>query len=455
MSIPTRVRDYLREQGGKYRVRVVQGAGSFADAVEESGLEPDKVARATVMKAGRVHLMVIHPASRGVDVSALETAFKRSFEYSPRDELTEIFPNCDWRALPPLPGPYCLRAVVDPKLDRLADVYFSVGRLGKFVHTDGETFRRLVNDGWRHPVSSPLAEDGANPVSARTFVAPEITKRIERPDRLPPMPGIATEVLNLRNNPYAHVSELAAIIEQDPTLSAQIIRYASAPFYGYEGEVDSVAMAVARVLGMDFVLDLALGLSLGKSFRSPTDGPLGLNAFWRHATYTAALAQALCNQIDYPNRPSPGIAYLSGLLHNSGYLLLGHLFPRQFQRVNEAVAQAPERSILELEKEAMGMTHTELGLWLASAWDMPIEIMKAAREHHNADYQGDYAVYANLVSLANALLYRHGIGDSETGEVSAALLERVGLTFAKAEAALEAVIESRDALDFMALKMAA
>lgn len=461
MSIPAKVRDYLRKRGGNYRARVFQGACSFTEAVEGAGLPPSRVAQATVLSAGPAYLMIVHPADHEVDIPVVERLFRRSFEPASRQDLEALFYDCDSRALPPVPGAYGLHAVLDPRLEQAKEIYFSLGRLGAFVRTDGQNFGRLLSDARRRSVSFRRIDEESEPpeevpeVFGMSPSQAEMKHRIQQLNDLPPMPGIAAQVLRLRNNPYAHVSELAAIIEQDPSLSAQVIRYASSPFYSYQGRVDSVAMAVARVLGMDFVLDLAFGLSLGRSFHNPAEGPVGLNAFWRHATHAAALSQALCNEIEYLSRPSPGVAYLAGLLHNFGFLLLGHLFPSQFSAVNEALAVAPDRPVREVEREVMGMTHTELGLWLVEAWDMPVEIVEAVREHHDPTYEGDYAVYPHLVYLANALLKRYGIGDSETEEMPADLLQRVGISQEKAEAALESVMAGHEALEFMAGKMAA
>jgi HD-like signal output (HDOD) protein len=283
----------------------------------------------------------------------------------------------------------------------------------------------------------------------------DIRRRIEKVTNLPPMPGIAAEIIRLRNNPYSNASELAAVIEQDPSLSAQLLRYAGSPFYGYQGKLDSVEQAIVRVLGMDFVMDFAFGLALGKPFRNPKEGPLGLDAFWNHAIHTATLSQALCNVIDYSVRPAPGVAYLAGLLHNFGFLLLGHLFRPQFDRLNKAMEAEPQRPIIELEREVIGVTHTELGLWLMEAWDMPREIIETVREHHNVAYRGDYSGYANLVYVANALLARHGIGDAEAVAIPQSLYEAFGLNEADAEAALASVMADREGLDFMARRMAA
>jgi HD-like signal output (HDOD) protein len=307
-----------------------------------------------------------------------------------------------------------------------------------------------VKERTEHPAEGPVAAVAAEPENPEA-----LRERVQRVGKLPPMPGIASQIIRLRANPFANASELAAIIEQDPSLSAQLLRYASSPFYAYQGKVERVEQAIVRVLGMDFVMEFAFGLALGRPFSNPKEGPLGLDAFWNHAVHSASLAQTLCNAMEYSRRPHAGLAYLAGLLHNFGFLLLGHMFRPQFERLNTALMQQPDRPILELEREVLGVTHTELGLWLMEAWDMPREIIEAVREHHNPQYHSDYSEYANLVCLSNQLLRRLGIGDAETMDISPSLLDALGLNEVQAEAALGTVLGGRENLEFIARKMAA
>ena len=86
---------------------------------------------------------------------------------------------------------------------------------------------------------------------------------------------------------------------------------------------------------------------------------------------------------------------------------------------------------------------------------MPREVIEAVTEHHNPQHSGDFAIYANLVYIANVLLKRHGIGDSESVEIPAEMLERYGLDEAQLETALATVLDDAEGLEFMAGKMAA
>ncbi|MCW8919245.1 MAG: HDOD domain-containing protein [Gammaproteobacteria bacterium] len=457
MNIPSTVRTFLANSRLRFKGRQIASADSPADSFEAivalAGVPLSRVVKPVLVKAGGARLMVVIRADQELDLASLKELFKRDFTLCSEGEVRELLPNCDLQALPPLAEPYGLRSVVDAAVAEMPSLYFATGTASLLIATSGAEFvGKLHEAGWK---GRSLVKGGSSDSSVVASPGEAMRKKVQAVNELPAMPGLAAEIIRIRNNPYANASELTAVIEQDPSLSAQVIRYAGSPLYAYQGKINSVEQAIVRVLGMDFVEDLAFGLSLGKAFKNPKTGPLGLDNFWQHALYCAALTQALCNQIDYAVRPPASVGYLAGLLHNFGILLLGHLFPAQFERLNKAVAAEPQRSLLELERETIAVSHTELGLWLMDAWDMPKEIAEAVSEHHRADHRGDYAVYANLIYIANALLKRHGIGDAPSMGIPPALQQRYGLDDEKLELALANVLQGREGLEFMAAKMAA
>ncbi|RMG31490.1 MAG: HDOD domain-containing protein [Gammaproteobacteria bacterium] len=288
--------------------------------------------------------------------------------------------------------------------------------------------------------------------------AADLRRRIEQVYELPPMPEMARRIIALRDDPDATVADLAAIVELDPSLAAQVVRHATSPYYGYRGKIRSIQDAITRVLGFDLVLNMALGLAAVKAFRNPVEGPLGLHAFWRHAVYSACLAQALAREVPEARRPEPGLAYLAGLLHNFGFLLLGHLFPPEFKLLNRLVAANPDKPVSALEKCVLGMGqaqdvlemgHAALGAWLMQHWGMPEEIVVSLREHHDPDYAGPHAVYAQLVLLTDRLLKRMGIGEACATTLPETSLEVTGLDEATCEAVLEHLREEAADLDAM------
>ncbi len=281
-----------------------------------------------------------------------------------------------------------------------------------------------------------------------------IRARIEHLDRLPPMPEMTQKIIQLSADPDASVKDLVKIVQLDPSLAAQIMRYASSPFFSYRGKVDSLDTAITRVLGFNTVLNLALGATAAKPFRIPRNVPLGLDAFWQHAVFSAALVQALSSIVPREIRPPAGLAYLAGMLHNFGHLLLGHLFKKEFLILNKFIANEPDKPIETLELEVLGTDHGSVGAWLLEAWRLPEEIVVAAREHHNEGYEGPHAIYAQLVLIADRLLKSHGIGDAPTTMLPPQVLESLEIGEYQAVTVTERILEGCEGLEAMARQFA-
>ena len=96
-----------------------------------------------------------------------------------------------------------------------------------------------------------------------------------------------------------------------------------------------------------------------------------------------------------------------------------------------------------IEQHLLGISREQIGAWLMRFWDMPEELATALRFQHDPDYDGDHAPYPNLVCLAVSLLRSRGIGAGPQVEISPALLERLGLTRAKADEALHKVLDRK------------
>jgi len=88
-----------------------------------------------------------------------------------------------------------------------------------------------------------------------------IERRIQKVYELPPMPDLGRRILDLQSDSHADARKLAAIVQLDPSLAAQVIRFASSSYYGYTGRITNIQEAIARVLGYDMVFNLSLGLA--------------------------------------------------------------------------------------------------------------------------------------------------------------------------------------------------
>jgi HD-like signal output (HDOD) protein len=149
------------------------------------------------------------------------------------------------------------------------------------------------------------------------------------------------------------------------------------------------------------------------------------------------------------------MVYLSGLLHNFGHLLLGHVFPPQFFLVNRYVAANPSVQVDAIERHVLGVSHEEIGAWLMQAWHMPDELITVVRWHHQEEFSSPYAVYSNLVLIANRLLKRLNVGDAGTSHLPEAVMGSLHLNSEEVEGEFEQLRNNRDELEALAQKLAA
>lgn len=271
-----------------------------------------------------------------------------------------------------------------------------------------------------------------------SFTPPkDMREAIGRIQTLPPLPGVALRITQLAADPLADAAKLAGIIEQDPLLTAQVIRWACSPLYGYRGKITSVQDAITRVLGFDFVFNLALGLAALAPLKAPKDGPVGTRLFWIQALASTKLMPLLANQMPVEHRLAPADLFLAGLMHNIGFPLLGNQFPEEFNYLNKLILANPTLTIFNLEKFAFGVDHTMLGAWLMTAWSMPKPVIDIVYHHHNPYYRGENHQLNLLTFLSDGLLGRLGIGDAQQQTCPDEFFNQLGLPVGASQEALD------------------
>jgi len=246
------------------------------------------------------------------------------------------------------------------------------------------------------------------------FMPPlDMSKSIAGIKALPPLPGTASRIIALISDPKndVDVDELTRIIEMDPLLAAQVVRWASSALYGYRGKISTVRNAIVRVLGFNFVLDMALGLAVMAPLRAPKRGQVGTRMFWIHSLASSRLMIKLANKMPAALALKSEEVFLAALLHNIGFPLFGHQFPEQFQYLGNLIETNPTLSVYHLETFAFGVNHSQLGAWLMNAWSMPQVITDIVYHHHNPSYRGDNHSLNALTYLNDCLLGSIGIGD--------------------------------------------
>lgn len=278
----------------------------------------------------------------------------------------------------------------------------------------------------------PIGEDETGMVqrlmqaapAERDFVSRRFAARLEEVTDLPPLPEIVSRLLEIAADPNAGIDELAETVAKDAGLTAQLMRWARSPYYAYRGEISDLRDAMVHVLGFDLVMNMALGLAIINTLELPQEGLLGRRKLWRESVFMAAAVARLLRFVPHANRPRQGPAFLAGLLHNLGYLVLAHLFPPQYAQLREAVRLNPRTPRPLLERELLGIGQEQLASRLLRHWHLPEPICAAIEAQNDPGYLGEHAGYAHLLMITRHVLARLGyLGASPLARPALAMQE--------------------------------
>ncbi len=458
MSVPAVIEDLLHQHNIEYGV---SEAHPSADLSATPG-----AAKTTILQDSQGKLQVIYSADSILDVDALRRLTNRELKATDQGDIEALCTNAQLERLPTVPKALELEVVIDQQLLDTAELKLDTGLEHSVINIDNAQFQTLIGDAVTGQVAinesllqSTLLDDSEDVEQITSAVANftqlRIKQRLEETLEFPPLPETAQRIIKLRVDPNADIQDLSNIVESDPALAAQVVSWAASPYYAAPGKIKSVHDAIVRVLGFDLVLNLSLGLALGKTLSLPKESAKGFTPYWQQAVYAATAVEALVGAIPPKERPSMGMAYLSGLLHNFGYLILAEVFPPHFSNICRYQEANPFSNHCHIERHLIGVTREQLGAWLMRLWNMPEEVCTALRYQNESSYQGDEHAYANLLFIAMRLLRQHGVGDAPLTAIPDAVFESLHLDREKANEAIAKVMESTDELNMMATNLAA
>ncbi|WJW75080.1 HDOD domain-containing protein [Thiohalobacter sp. IOR34] len=261
--------------------------------------------------------------------------------------------------------------------------------------------------------------------------------RLQEILHLPPLPGVACELLQVLGEEEIDIDRLGRLIEQDPGLAARIIGIANSAYFARPHPVCSVTEAIVRVLGLNLVRALAIGIALSKPFDVGACPSFEFEGYWYRAFVTATLAGRLAPELAL-DEVQRDCLFLAGLLHNLGQLVLVHAFPGRMADVFQRLHEHPEQDLLNLETELLAVDEAEAGAVIARSWHLPACVGDCIRfchdPHHASRNQAMVQVVAYCSGLASALYADPGVEPPPLGAAGPAA---TGI----AESRIQALIE--------------
>ncbi len=210
------------------------------------------------------------------------------------------------------------------------------------------------------------------------------TERLKRITRtiinLPTLPTVVAKMVELIDDPQSSARSLSRIIKTDQVLTTRILRMANSAYYGCPNPISSINLAIV-VLGFDTIRNLGLSVAvISRLARAANDEELlDYTRFWEHSAAVAVASRMLARM--HGLRAMESEAFVAGLIHDIGKLILSQYQTSDYSKCFQLVA-AENISLAAAEERVFGVTHADVGGWLAERWNLPVGLGEAIRLHH-------------------------------------------------------------------------
>lgn len=223
--------------------------------------------------------------------------------------------------------------------------------------------------------------------------------------QLEPMPSQAARAFQLASDPRATAADFVSVVESDEVISSRIIRIANSVYFFRGTAAVDIEKAVANI-GLN-ELRCLLSATLLKSLLKGRQAER--EQIWANAVATGICARQLSR---YTNGIGDGEAFLCGLVHDLGKLIMLQRAPDLYRKVQQKLCSGEIDSI-DAEEEVFEINHIEVGKWVAESWNFPKSAIMAISLHHEPwpkDITGKVTSTALLVKIADTIAHSQGIG---------------------------------------------
>lgn len=241
--------------------------------------------------------------------------------------------------------------------------------------------------------------------------------KLEFSKNLPSLPHILLKLMETCSKEDTSIDDLANIVGNDPSLSSKILNLVNSSYYSLPQKIHDFKQAIA-LLGMDAIKNLALSASVFQVFDKMEKNPsFNLHRYWFHSLECAVLANTIAKKIAYPFCEE---AFVSGLLHDVGKLLLWNNFPDEYAEIIAGIEQ--EADLVAAEERVLGINHAEAGACLIDHWQLESFIADAFLYHHEPVERIPNALpMVKIIYVANSLS-SNAFDDDERLKVASSIM---------------------------------
>jgi Ala-tRNA(Pro) deacylase len=154
MAIALTLQEYLDDHHVPYDVRLHKRTHCAVDTLRASHVPADRLAKAVVLTREGGFVVAVVPATARVRLEVIERALRCHVDLATEDEISELFPDCDLGAVPPVAEAYAVDAFIDESFDMQPEIYIEGGDHRSLIHMTGEAFRSIMKDARRARIAA-------------------------------------------------------------------------------------------------------------------------------------------------------------------------------------------------------------------------------------------------------------------------------------------------------------
>lgn len=210
----------------------------------------------------------------------------------------------------------------------------------------------------------------------------QFLKRVESAMQAKTLSGVVSQVISLATSPRTELADLAALVSRDTVLATRVLQAANSTAYrSAKRSVTTISDAIRQV-GCSTIRNIAAAVGIFHAM--PETSPDGFNPIrcWQHSF---AVAQ-LCESFATTGGQNSGVAYLIGLCHDLGEIILHTQFGPEYQQIIE-MEKTTGKSRDELTFQMLGLTHGEVVSTILRCFGLP-EAVRAPIEWFHANGKG-------------------------------------------------------------------
>ena len=197
-------------------------------------------------------------------------------------------------------------------------------------------------------------------------------------DKLPTMPLVAIQMMQLINSADTSADILAKVVAKDPAVSARVLKIANSSFYSMARQVTSLSTAVV-ILGERTLKNLVMAASLrgmhdsyGKAEQMLWEDSMVCALGSRHIARKLALAD-------------PEEAFMAGLFRHIGLTVLKNKEKSAADFILKSLTSASQ-TMVDDEREMFGATHAEVGAAVLEHWKLSETLSEVALHHADVNF---------------------------------------------------------------------